>query len=461
MRIMNSNLLRNLVAATVLAAPAALRADAPKFVDGDRVAFIGDSITHSGSYHAFVYTYYLTRFPDLRVTFYNCGISGDSAGGANARFDWDILPTRPTAATIMLGMNDVGRDAYGVESPTEELLKRRKATLDWYQQNMIRLIDKLQAQNVRITLITPSPYDQTANVKEKNLFGVNDALAACGQFAKETAQQRGLGLIDFNTQLTALNAEYQKSDPTKTLIGADRVHPGELGHFLMAYYFLKAQGMEPTVASLTIDTAKREVTGQARCTAKAITAAPDGLSFTYAPQSLPFPTSKTYEQADVLVPFTKDLNVERFTLTGLPEGSYELLIDSAALGTFTSADLAAGINIATNPASPMQKQAQAVHAKNMERHSSAQSLRTLAMLEAGMHNAKVDIADPAAVEKHFAKVREEIKGKPWEPYISSQIEAYAKLKPREPEIRKTVEDLQNTLYTLNRPSEHTVTLRRK
>src|SRR5690242_11037723 len=97
-------LLRGIVAATALAGASALHAEAPRFLDGDRVALIGDSITHDGTYHAFVYDFYLTRYPAMRVTFLNCGISGDNTGGANARFEWDILSKHPTAATIMLGM---------------------------------------------------------------------------------------------------------------------------------------------------------------------------------------------------------------------------------------------------------------------------------------------------------------------------------------------------------------------
>ena len=47
----------------------------PQFKDGDRVCFIGDSITHGGSYHSNVYLYYLTRFPDREFRVWNKGIS--------------------------------------------------------------------------------------------------------------------------------------------------------------------------------------------------------------------------------------------------------------------------------------------------------------------------------------------------------------------------------------------------
>jgi hypothetical protein len=61
------------------------------FKDGDRVAFIGNSITHGGLYHLYIQTYYQTRFPDRNIDFYdplndlniNQQLLGIKAGQAN------------------------------------------------------------------------------------------------------------------------------------------------------------------------------------------------------------------------------------------------------------------------------------------------------------------------------------------------------------------------------------------
>ena len=111
--IQRSKRLGALLVFMVLAFPLGLahaaEAPAPQFKKGDTVAVIGDSITHGGRYHAFIYLFYATRFPDREIKMYNCGISGDSAAGACRRFEWDIAVHKPTAATVLLGMNDVGR----------------------------------------------------------------------------------------------------------------------------------------------------------------------------------------------------------------------------------------------------------------------------------------------------------------------------------------------------------------
>ena len=50
---------RPVVLAMVCLLGPSLRADV--FRDGDRVCFLGDSITHTGSYHGMIYDYCLTR----------------------------------------------------------------------------------------------------------------------------------------------------------------------------------------------------------------------------------------------------------------------------------------------------------------------------------------------------------------------------------------------------------------
>ena len=45
-----------------------------KFKDGERVVFLGNSITDGGHYHSYIWLYYMTRFPNRDVHFYNAGI---------------------------------------------------------------------------------------------------------------------------------------------------------------------------------------------------------------------------------------------------------------------------------------------------------------------------------------------------------------------------------------------------
>src|SRR5437763_6935173 len=78
------------------------------FRKGDRIVFLGDSITEQYQYSTYMELYLTTRFPDWDLTFLNAGIGGDTATGGARRFAAHVLAEKPTAVTIDFGMNDGG-----------------------------------------------------------------------------------------------------------------------------------------------------------------------------------------------------------------------------------------------------------------------------------------------------------------------------------------------------------------
>src|SRR5690554_2172601 len=82
------------------------------FKAGDKVNFIGNSITHSGGFHNHVLLYYATRFPNEEIMFLNAGISGDNANDIFRRLEDDIIPLKADWSIVMVGMNDVNRALY-------------------------------------------------------------------------------------------------------------------------------------------------------------------------------------------------------------------------------------------------------------------------------------------------------------------------------------------------------------
>lgn len=46
------------------------------FQKGDRVVFLGNSITEGGHYHSYIWLYYVTRFPESRIHVYSAGTGG-------------------------------------------------------------------------------------------------------------------------------------------------------------------------------------------------------------------------------------------------------------------------------------------------------------------------------------------------------------------------------------------------
>src|ERR1700744_80245 len=80
----------------------------PAFKAGDRVAFVGNSITDGGHYHAYICYYYITHFPNMLITCYKVGIGGNKVKQMYERFDAEVLPKKPTVMNLTWGMNDSG-----------------------------------------------------------------------------------------------------------------------------------------------------------------------------------------------------------------------------------------------------------------------------------------------------------------------------------------------------------------
>ncbi|MGH9892595.1 MAG: SGNH/GDSL hydrolase family protein [bacterium] len=325
-------------------------ADGPRaapLVDGDRWVVVGDSITFRGWYHRWVELFYVTRFPERRVTVLNRGIPADTAEGGLRRFGWDIMSSQPTAVTLMFGMNDVGRALYAPARREPGLQEERSERIDRYETAMCALVQMLQCSGVRPIVLTPSIYDQTAHkLPRENLKGVNDALAECGRRLVRLAERFGVPAIDFQRTMIEINARHQSPDPNFTIIGLDRVHPEPAGHLVMAYEILRAQGAPAYVAFVEIDARTGRVENSNNCRVENIQADPAGIRFDYHAGALPFPIHSSAAPALKWIPFTRDLNREVLQITGLASGAYELEIDGHRVDTFTSSELANGVNLA-------------------------------------------------------------------------------------------------------------------
>lgn len=440
-----------IIAVAALAAPlAAEPATAPQFQNGDVVAVIGDSITHGRKYHRYLYEYYLTRFPERQIRFVNQGIAGDSAGGGLARLQWDILPWHPNAASIMFGMNDIGRGFYGKANPDEATLTNRKRALDYHRESMDKLAQALIDNGCgKLIFVTPSPYDDTAEMAMENLFGCNDALAQCGEYGKELAAKYKAGVVDVHGPMTALNLEHQKTDPKFTLIGPDRVHPGDVGMMVMAYYYLRAQGVPALVSRVSIngdkaDAVNAQVTG--------LKAGNQGIEFDCLEKALPWPIEASAKDALALVPLEADLDQEQLAVT-LPAGDYKLLIDGQEVGQYSAEALKSGINLALNDKTPQYKQALQVTQVNANRFNIEVNLRTYAQMKIGLVQNKINEDDTAAVDAYFDNFLSKV-GESMKPYFTNQINVYKKTRPALESIKQQIDTLQQQLWQLNQPKTH-------
>lgn len=434
------------------------------FRKGDRVTFVGNSITDGGHYHSYIWLYYMTHFPTMRVWMANCGVGGDTAKEILARFDDDVLSKNPSVLTFTFGMNDTGYYEYnGADSAA---FARRK--FEEAKQLFALCEKKLKSlEGIRTIMIGTSPYDQTSTFNNDVFVRKNDNMQRIIALQKETAVRNGWEFLDFNAPMVALNMKRQKADPTFTLIGTDRIHPDNDGHTVMAYLFLQAQGMVgKKVADMELDAKSGKVTKSGNCRISKVKPTYEGLQFDCLAASLPFPLdtiahgwgfSRSAAQVTKTIPsFINDLSDEHLCVKGL-DGIYQLSIDNIIIDTLSAATLERGINLSVYRHTPQYQQALTVMALNETRWEVERRFREWAwvnydyMMPAGFLN---DNSERAA-----QKFRELCRGNDW---LASKRGTYDTMV--RPEVRKAYRQEMNCLvdeiYKVNKPHKHRFLLRR-
>jgi endoglucanase len=442
-----------------------LRASVPPFQHGDRVVFIGDSITHGGRYHADVYLYHATRFPDRPFVAHNCGISGDTAPGTNIRFESDIAVHRPTVATIMLGMNDAYAWAFDPSLPLQEKISAQASSYDHYTQAMDQMARTLAEMDCRMVFIKPSIYDQTAVLDQKNLFGKNDQLGRFSEYIDALAMKYDASVVDFYTPMSVINHVIQASDPSASIVGGDRVHPGIPGHLVMAYHFLKSQDMSPYVSAIQIDASEGgEILQLRNCEIHGDLVATAGqVSFSATEKALPFPLSPAQLKALDWVPFQHELNRQVLAVDNLPTGKYALSIDAIKVGEYSSVELKTGIDLSANPATPQYQQALQIKTLQNKQLQATGKLRSIALVRHSMVKKikpAVSEKDHAALTIALATHLNKSKAEPWYKYLRQQADVYLETIQNEDKYKQEEVQWMQKMWQQNRPATHTWKLRK-
>lgn len=325
--------------------------------DNDTVVFYGDSITEQRYYTGWVEVYTATRFPHMPIQFFSVGVGGDRVTGGGGgpideRLTRDLFPLKPTAVTILLGMNDGG---YG---PLKTEIESK------YTAGYEHILDSIQ-QNLpgtRVTLLGSSPYD---DVTRPVTFpgGYNATLTHFSDLDNQLAQKHNDTFIDLNASFVDSLKRGVAIDPLATeLLIPDRVHPEPMAHWFMAAAILKGWNAPSIVSSTAIDAGKQVVLSTIRSHVTDLAVSDSTVSWTELDDALPLPLDDKNVANHFLLQISDiqhDLNQQPLTVQGLKLGSYHLTIDGTPVGNFSDAELAHGINL-TDFGTPMRGQAYAV-----------------------------------------------------------------------------------------------------
>jgi lysophospholipase L1-like esterase len=206
------------------------------FGRNQRLLFIGDSITDCGrregqtpygsGYVNMVRNCLLARSPELRLTIVNRGVGGDTVRDLAERWEMDVIAKRPDWLSLMIGINDVWR---GFGSNSQEAVP-----LPEYEETLHRLLDRtLAATSARLILCDPymiEPDKRQPMRQQMDLYG-----AVVKRLAEEYQALHVPVQAAFDAVLT-------HSDPDDW--AADRIHPNEPGHAVIALAWLRAVGFE-------------------------------------------------------------------------------------------------------------------------------------------------------------------------------------------------------------------------
>ena len=436
-----------------------LQGAVPSFKARQRVAFIGDSISHAGHFHADIYLFYATRFPSNPFQVYNRGIAGDSAGRLILRLDEDIKSTRATIAVVMLGMNDAYNDIFSDGKSLSEKLSGKSIAFKNYTKSMEKIVFELKQKGTEVILIKPSIYDQTAQIEKANLYGKNDLLGKFSNYIDVLATNNKAYVVDFHTPMTVLNYSIQVHDPRSTLIGKDRVHPGLPGHLVMAYYFLKAQNMPQYVSAIHLDAKDGgRILNLINCEIPAgLVNEDNSLSFTATEATLPFPVGSAQSKALDWVPFQHELNRQVLAVDNLAEGLYTLFIDGVQVGQYRSSDLKNGIELSSNQATPQYQQALQVKVAHNKQLSATGKLRTLAMVRHSILRktpVSIDESDTDKVATALFNYLESIKQQPWFNYFKQQVDIYLENIAHKEAYKQEEAHWMREIWRINQPKPH-------
>jgi lysophospholipase L1-like esterase len=217
----------------------------PFFKGAKRVLFLGNSITYAGQYVTSVVAYCTLNYPGQQVEFMNAGLPSETVSGLSEqghaggqfprpdlheRLDRVLQLTKPDLVFACYGMND------GLYMPfDQERFGKFKEGMNW-------LHDKIVGAGARIIHITPPVYDELRGGKKKYA----EVLDRYADWLLAQRKAAGWEVADIHYPMKKYLEGHRKVDAAFNIDGfylaADGVHPGEVGHWLMAKELLLYMG---------------------------------------------------------------------------------------------------------------------------------------------------------------------------------------------------------------------------
>ncbi len=227
-----------------------------------RVLFLGNSITYAGKYVTAIAIYYRSHYPNQPIEFINAGLPSETvsglsedghAGGQFPRPDLHerlgrvLAQTKPDLVFTSYGMND------GIYLPFDETrFQKFKDGIEW-------LHDEVVKTGAAVVHLTPPIYDDLKGGQP----GYGAVLDQYSDWLLEQKTAKDWRVIDVHYPMKEFLDAHRKVDSAYNVAGfalaEDGVHPGDVGHWIMARTILSGLGAKTIASAPDLKTAMASV----------------------------------------------------------------------------------------------------------------------------------------------------------------------------------------------------------
>ena len=203
------------------------QADDPKVTlkAGDRIVFLGDSITQGGAgpngYVTMIRKELDKRHPDLKIEVIGAGISGNKVPDLQRRVEKDVIAKKPTIVVIYIGINDVW---HGEKDPA------RGTTPEAFESGLKEVIGKCRDAGATVVLCTPTVIGE----KKDGANTLDAKLDQYSDISRKTAKELKLPLCDLRKAFLDHIQVHNKDNADKGVLTSDTVHLNQAGNQFVA-----------------------------------------------------------------------------------------------------------------------------------------------------------------------------------------------------------------------------------
>lgn len=206
---------------------------------GIKLVMIGDSITDcererpigegkgdalGRGYVSHINALIASTYPDVDVRIINMGISGNTVRELRARWQSDVINLKPEWISIMIGINDI------IKHYNRKQIKEMHISVEEYERTLDVLVMESKASGVE-KIILMTPFFIESNPEDP----VRKMSLEYGAAVKRISNRHGTLFADIQSAFDKYLAHHYSLE-----LAADRIHPTQVGHMIIAREWLKA-----------------------------------------------------------------------------------------------------------------------------------------------------------------------------------------------------------------------------